>query len=80
VYACSPTHLLQTQLARDDDDAVVLVLHRCFLPQALRLVKQDLDDQKRVRAALEAELETKNATLSTLEGKVCVCVCVCKSV
>lgn len=40
------------------------------LQQALRLVKADLEATKTARAALEAEGETKDATIATLQSKV----------
>lgn len=38
--------------------------------QALRLVKADLEETKKAKAALEAESETKEATIATLQSKV----------
>lgn len=38
--------------------------------QALRLVKSDLEETRKQRASLEAELETKDATVSALQSKV----------
>lgn len=43
--------------------------HLCIY-QALRLVKADLEETKRAKAALEAEGETKEATIATLQSKV----------
>lgn len=38
--------------------------------QALRLVKTDLEETKRAKAAMQAEGETKDATIATLQSKV----------
>lgn len=40
--------------------------------QALRLVKSDLEETRKQRAALEAELETRDATIASLQSKVLV--------